>query len=478
MLSTRLILLTILTFLCSCKELKKETVETIQEQQRPNVIYILADDLGYGDLGCYGQQKIKTPNIDSMAAEGMLFTNHYAGNTVCSPSRVSLLTGFHQGHATVRGNYKNELTASDFTIAKMFKNSGYETNLIGKWGLGPVGTAGEPSKQGFDNYFGYLNQTRAHNYYPDYLIYNGEKLHLTNEVVYINNEKSKGIKSSATKKNDYSHSIFIDSALTYISKPKSKPFFLFLPLTIPHANNEGELTADHGMEVPNLGIYANKDWPEAEKAKAAMISLLDSDIGRILAKLKDIGIDENTLVIFTSDNGPHKEGGVDPNFFNSSGPLRGKKRDLYEGGIRVPFIAKWPSEIEKNSKSELQSAFYDMMPTFAQIVNDTTSISTDGLSILPTLLGDIQNQQVHDYLYWEFSEGKHDAQAVIAGKWKLLCKYHPYAWELYDLSNDIGEQTNVAGDYPAIVQKLKSYIAQAHTYNENYLLEGEKKPGT
>jgi uncharacterized sulfatase len=462
-----------LIVLWSCKNDKKITADSVLNPSKPNIIYILADDLGYGDLGCYGQEKIKTPNLDQMAEDGIRFTDHYAGNTVCAPSRVSLLTGLHQGHASVRGNKNNVLEDSDFTIAEMFRLSGYSTNLIGKWGLGAVGSSGEPSKQGFDNYFGYLNQTRAHNYYPDYLISDGEKILLSNEVVLAQEGYAKGVGSSATIKKDYSHSMFIDSTLAYLEKPKQKPFFLYLPLTIPHANNEGKLTADHGMEVPELGAYAEEDWPEVEKAKAAMISLMDTDIGRIMEKLKNLGLDKNTLVIFTSDNGPHREGGIDPDFFDSNGQLKGIKRDLYEGGIRVPFIAKWPGRIATKTTSDLPTTFYDMLPTFADIAGHSVNRETDGISFLPILLGQNSDQKEHEYLYWEFAEGNHDAQAVRSRNWKLIHIYKTDSWELYDLSKDIGEENNLISDYPEIVEKLKAHIKEAHIYDADYALEGE-----
>lgn len=470
-----LLVFLLLSVALSCKEVAKEKIAIPEKPKKPNIIYILADDLGYGDLGCYGQDKIKTPRIDQMAEDGILFTDHYAGNTVCAPSRASLMTGLHQGHAPVRGNKNNVLKDSDFTIAEMFKSTGYATALIGKWGLGEVNTSGEPSKQGFDTYFGYLDQIRAHNYYTDYLIYNGEKIPLNNEVVFANKGYAKGIGSAATEKNEYSHSIFIDSALAYISKPKEKPFFLYLPLTIPHANNEGELTAANGMEVPDMGIYKDESWPEVEKSKAAMISLLDADVGRILDKLKELNIEENTLVIFTSDNGPHREGGVDPDFFDSNGKLKGIKRDLYEGGIRVPFIAKWSTKIQPKSKSDLQTAFYDMLPTFADVIGHSVSQKTDGISFLPTLLNNGAVQKKHDYLYWEFAEGNHDAQALRSGDWKLLHIYKTDSWELYNLAEDIGEENNVITEHPEIVQKLKGYMTEAHIYDSDYPLEGESK---
>ncbi len=459
----------------SCKDVTKEKTNIPKKPKKPNIIYILADDLGYGDLGCYGQGKIKTPRINQMAKEGILFTDHYAGNTVCAPSRTSLLTGLHQGHAPVRGNKNNVLQDADFTLAEMFRLSGYATALIGKWGLGEADSPGEPRKQGFDSYFAYLHQTRAHNYYTDYLMYNGKQIPLNNKVVFKDKGYANGVGSSATEKNDYSHSIFIDSALSYLSKPKEKPFFLYLPLTIPHANNEGALTAEHGMEVPDLGIYKNESWPEVEKSKAAMISLLDADVGRILDRLKALNIDETTLVIFTSDNGPHAEGGVDPDFFDSNGKLKGIKRDLYEGGIRVPFIAKWPGKIQPSSRSDLQTAFYDMLPTFADVIGHSTTQKTDGISFLPTLLGNREAQKEHDYLYWEFAEDNHDAQAVRSENWKLIHIYKTDSWELYNLAEDIGEEKNVIAEHPEVADRLKAYIKEAHVFDSDYPLEGEAK---
>ena len=468
----QLITLTIIGLIISCKDLKKNDVENIKHI-KPNVIYILADDLGYGDLGCYGQKMIQTPKIDQMAKEGMLFTDHYAGNTVCAPSRATLLTGLHQGHAPIRGNNKNSLKATEFTLAQMFKQAGYTTSMIGKWGLGQLGTSGVPNKHGFDTYFGYLNQIRAHNYYPDYLIKNGKKIILSNEVVFATEGYAKDIGQAATVKNEYSHALFMKEALRFLETPKQKPFFLYLPFTIPHANNEGTLTAKHGMEVPDLGIYVDKEWPEAEKSKAAMISLLDSDVGRILDKVKEMGLDENTLIIFTSDNGPHSEGGVDPDFFDSNGPLKGIKRDLYEGGIRVPFIARWPHKIAKNSKSDLPTAFWDMMPTFAEVAGQVLNHENDGISFVPTLFGNKEDQNVHDYLYWEFATKPFEAQAIRSGEWKLVHIHATDSWELYNLSTDIGEKTNVVLAHPEVALRLKTYMKEAHVFDKNYPFEVE-----
>ncbi|MEO1010138.1 MAG: arylsulfatase [Bacteroidota bacterium] len=463
------ILLVISIFGCSEKAKKGKVAHT--RDNRPNVVYILADDLGYGDLGSFGQEEIKTPRLDKMAEDGMVFTDHYAGNTVCAPSRASLMTGLHQGHAPIRGNRNNVLMEGTFTMARLFKHAGYNTALIGKWGLGDLGSTGTPDQQGFDYYYGYLSQLLAHNYYPDYLIKNGDSIKLTNEVVKQTKGYAKGKGQAATVKNEYSHSLLVEDALSWIKNNKGNPFFLYLPLTIPHANNEGTLTAPHGMEVPDLGRYSKRDWPEAEKAKAAMISLLDKDVGRILDLLQTLGLDKNTLVVFTSDNGPHKEGGIDPDFFDSNGPLKGTKRDLYEGGIRVPFIAQWKGKIDPGKKSELPTAFWDMVPTFAEILDTDLKVDTDGISFLPTLLGSSDTQKREGYLYWEFGEGNHDAQAVREGKWKLIYRYRINSWELYDLSMDLGESENVIEDNPEIAKRLKAYMAKAHVPHEDYPLE-------
>jgi arylsulfatase A-like enzyme len=431
-------------------------------QRKPNIIYILADDLGYGDLGCFGQKLIKTPNLDKMAAEGMRLTQHYAGSTVCAPSRCSLMTGKHTGHCTVRGNVDVLMESNEVTIAKVMKAAGYNTACIGKWGIGHPPPPEDPHNNGFDFFFGYLSMWHAHNYYPDFLWKNGEKVPLKNLVQHpekhykVNQESLVGL---ASEKVDYSHDLFSDAALDYIEK-QDKPFFLFLSYTIPHANNEASQFGEHGMEVPDYGIYADKDWPEPEKGKAAMISRLDGDIGRIFAKLKERGIDEQTIVMFTSDNGPHKEGGIKPDFFDSNGPLKGIKRDLYEGGIRVPTIARWPDKIKANSKSDHISAFWDILPTFAELASVQAPEGIDGISFVPALLG--KPQAEHEYLYWEFHEGS-SKQALRMGKWKAVRVAPSRAIELYSLNSDIGEEDNIAERHPDIVAKAKEIMDNVRT---------------
>ena len=431
--------------------------------ERPNIIFILADDLGYGDLGCYGQQTIQTPNLDRMAVEGMIFTDHYAGSTVCAPSRCCLMTGLHTGHAHVRGNARVPLRPSDVTVAELLQQAGYTTGIIGKWGLGEPDTTGIPNRQGFDHWFGYLNQRHAHNYYPKYLWRNEQMVKLANEVRDVN--PPGGV---ATRRVQYSHDLFTADALDFVTRHKNGPFFLYLAYTIPHANNEA---GKEGMEVPSYGAYANEDWPDPQKGHAAMISRMDGDIGRLLARLKSLGIDEKTVVFFSSDNGPHKEGGADPAFFDSNGPLRGHKRDLYEGGIRVPLIARWPGQIPAGSGTNHVSAFWDFLPTCCDLAGVVPPGGIDGLSMAPTLLGKPRRQRQHPYLYWEFHEqGK--KQAVRAGNWKAVrvnvAKNPDGPIELYNLEADLGEQENVADLHPEIVAKMAAIMTNARTDSENW----------
>jgi len=430
-------------------------------RKRPNIVFILADDLGYGDLGCYGQKRFRTPNLDRLAAEGVRFTQHYAGSTVCAPSRFTVMTGLHIGHATTPGQGQC-LEPERLTVAECLKTAGYATACIGKWGLGEEGTTGVPLKQGFDRFFGYLNQVHAHNYYPAWIWRDGEKVHLRNEVVTATKGYAKGRGGASTKRVDYSHDMMTDEALAFIDRHRDRPFFLYLPYTIPHANNEHHVVGRHGMEVPDYGPFAGEDWPEVEKGFAAMVHRMDRDIGRIVARLKEYGIAGDTLVLFSSDNGPHKEGGHDPAFFDSNGPLRGIKRDLYEGGIRVPAIAWWPGRIPPGRTSDHVSAFYDFLPTACEVAGVAAPDGIDGISFLPELTG--RTQPPHAYLYWEFpSQG--GKRAVRAGRWKAVWldtnKKPDAPPELYDLAEDIGETTNVADAHPDVVERLTAYAKEA-----------------
>ena len=418
--------------------------------RKPNIIFILADDLGYGDLGCYGQRLIETPNIDALAAEGIRFTQCYAGSTVCAPSRCALMTGLHTGHARVRGNKLIPLRPRDVTIAEILKGAGYTTAIIGKWGLGEPGTTGVPNLKGFDEWFGYLNQRRAHNYYPEYLWRNTEKYWIKGNM--------------NGKKGVYSHDLFTEEALKFIRRNRGNPFFLYLAYTIPHANNELGRKTGNGMEVPSDEPYSDRSWPQVEKNFAAMVTRMDRDVGRIVSLLKELGIDGETVIFFSSDNGPHREGGHDPKFFKSSGPLRGIKRDLYEGGIRVPMIVRWPGKIKPGSVSDQVWAFWDFLPTAAEIAGVEPPRGIDGISMLPALLG--KEQGDHEYLYWEFYERGFD-QAVRMGDWKGV-RHLDRKIELYNLSEDIGERRNIAADHLDIVNEISKIMREAHLDSPNF----------
>lgn len=462
-----------LLLLAGCGIVKKEA-----EVSKPNIIYILADDMGYGDLGCYGQKEIKTPAIDQLAAEGIRFTRHYSGSPVCAPSRCVLMTGKHTGHSTIRGNNpKVELDEIDTTIATVLKNAGYKTAVIGKWGLGEEDSKGRPGLQGVDYFYGYLNQIEAHNFYIDSLFQNNEKIGIGNQVTICEKGYAAGVGSATVDKKVYSHDLFIKEALGFVEQNAKSPFFLYLAVTIPHANNEHEVIKDeHGMEVPDYGIYKDKDWPSAQKGIAAMITYLDKDVARLRAKLTELGIDKNTVIMFSSDNGPHAEGNNDPKFFNSSGSLKGQKRDLYEGGIRVPMIANWPGKIKSGQVTNHISAFWDVMPTLTEIAGAKTPKITDGISFLPTLLG--KKQKAHDNLYWEFNEqgGK---QAVLKGNWKLvkldLFKPEKTRIELYNLETDPSEQNDIAKNHPDIVAELTALLVSEHTDDPNFPLNKIEK---
>ncbi|TGV04614.1 arylsulfatase [Flavivirga rizhaonensis] len=459
---TPLSLLVFGLMLFACKGEKSPYKNTIGS--KPNIIFILADDLGYGDLGCYGQMEIKTPNIDKFASQGVQFLQHYAGATVCAPSRNCLMTGQHNGNATIK-TMEKPIKAEDITVAELLKTAGYSTAMIGKWGLGNVGTTGFTNDQGFDYSFGYYDQIRAHNYYPDYLMENSKQYPLENKVIYIEDSThyAVGIGNAAVEKKQYSNDVFTEKALDYLDKTDSNPFFLYLAYTIPHANNESWLIKEHGMEVPDLGMYANKDWAEEKKAGAAMISRLDGYVGSIMKKLLEKGIDKETIVIFSSDNGPHGEGGWNPNFFNSSGGLKGMKRDLYEGGIRVPFIVRWPDIITPRQSNHI-SAFWDFMPTACDLAGVQLPDSSDGISFLSTLLNEDKNQPVHDYLYWEFRISSVDRQAVRKGDWKAvrIKKGNPLVTkvELFNLLEDKAEKNDLSEEHPVIVKELVSIMNQ------------------
>jgi len=443
----------------------KADISNDQKAARPNIIFILADDLGYGDLGCYGQKVIKTPNIDDLAQVGMRFTQHYAGSTVCAPSRCVLMTGLHTGHCTVRGNKPILLKDSDVTVADVLKKGGYRTGIIGKWGLVQQNKPGGPRDHGFDHFFGYLNNRHAHNYYPEYLWRNGEKVYLNGNELEDPNGTEEGW---SVRREQYSHDLFTEEALKFITDNggKKQPFFLYLCYTIPHANNEGGRRTGDGMEVPGYGIYKNEDWPDPQKGYAAMITRMDGDVGKIIDKLKDLGLDENTIVIFSSDNGPHSEGGTSPEFFNSNGRLRGIKRDMYEGGVRVPFIAYWPGKIKQGTLSNHVSGFQDFMPTACELAAVPAPENIDGISMTPTLLGNTDKQKKHHHLYWEFHE-RGGKQAVRWGDWKAVrLNWHKNPdtpLELYHLAADPEEKNNIAQKHPEIVEYMERLLENSRT---------------
>lgn len=442
------------------------------QKRSPNIILILADDLGYGDIGPFGQQQILTPRLDRMAHEGTLFTQFYAGATVCAPSRSVLMTGLHTGHTPVRGNAGPEiqtLRPDDLTVAEMLQGQGYATGLIGKWGLGDEGNTGRPNDQGFDYFFGYLNQVHAHNYYPEFLWRNEEKVMLSNKVALAEAGYGGFVGGVAREREVYSHDLFIDEALDFIDQHKNRSFFLYLPLTIPHANNEADrVDWAHGMEVPDYGGYASADWPDEQKGMAAMITRMDAGIGQILDALQAHSLDKDTIVIFTSDNGPHAEGGNDPAFFDSNGPLRGTKRDLYEGGIRVPTIFWGPGYVKAGETQAHIGYFGDFFATAAEWSGGSAPDNLDSISLVPVLSANEQVQQNHEYLYWEFYE-QASSQAVRKGPWKAV-RVPMFTGEiqLYDLINDIGETTDVSALQPDKVAEMAQIMAAAHTPDERW----------
>ncbi|SHM78130.1 Arylsulfatase A [Cyclobacterium lianum] len=471
------LLLALGLFSCSSGSVDQSRQDDLSDTPKPNIVYILADDLGYGDLGFTGQQHIKTPNLDRLAEEGMFFASHYSGSTVCAPSRSTLVSGLHTGHAPVRGNYEIQpegqypLPDSVFTIFESLKAAGYTTGAFGKWGLGYPGSEGDPNNQGVDVFFGYNCQRMGHNYYPYHLWHNQDSLVLE--------------ENAGTNLGLYAPDLIQEQTLKFIEDNQENPFFLYVPSIIPHAEliAPGEEMARHlgrfeetpyqGVdEGPNykIGGYMSQENPRA--AFVAMVELLDRQVGEILAKLEELGLRENTLVVFTSDNGPHLEGGADPEFFDSNGPYRGHKRDLYEGGIRVPMIANWPGKISPG-KTDHPSAFWDVYATFGEITGATVPENTDGISFAPTLLGRADEQGAHEFLYWEFVEqgGK---QAVRKGPWKAirvnLSRDDDPPIELYHLEEDPGEQNNLADQQPERVAELKALMQSSHRPNPVFKL--------
>ncbi len=454
--------------------------------QPPNIVLIVADDLGYGELGCYGQTQIQTPHIDRMAAEGMRFTDFYAGCTVCAPSRSVMMTGQHMGHTWVRGNARDDLRHQslrdeDVTIAEVLKSGGYRTGICGKWGLGEfMGTdrscPGIPNRQGFDFFFGYLSQHHAHNYYPEFLWRNLDQVPLKNRVIASRYQHPQWPFRAGHSGNraEYSHDLIMQEATKFIRRNNRGPFLLYLPVTIPHANNEGTRATGNGLEIPSLGIYKDKDWSPQNKSQAAMITYLDRGVGEILALLKSLKIDDNTIVIFTSDNGHHNEGAHCPEFFDANGPLRGAKRDLYEGGIRVPMIVRWPGKVAAGVTTDHVSYSGDLMATLGEIAEQKLPAKIDSVSFAPTLSGQEQLQQ-HEYLYWEFYE-QGSAQAARIGDWKAVRRpMLSGPVEVYDLKNDVGETTDLAAQQPDLVARFERLFSEAHRPHPNWSPVGTRQ---
>jgi len=456
-----------------------------EPSRKPNIVWIMADDLSWGDLGCYGQQKIKTPNIDRLAEEGMRFTQCHSGSTVCAPSRSSLMQGLHQGHATVRNNstpvpewskhregpddplyggcsYRHSLQPGDRTVAQVLKDAGYATGLFGKWGLAVGDQPGQPNIMGFDEFGGYLNQRKAHTYYPEYLWHNRETIHYSQHRGHNHrapneyDEQGRIIVNGVASQDDlrYSFDVYGDAALDWIGRNADAPFFAYLAYTPPHG----------ALEVPELGEYTNADFPTiTHKIWAAMITRMDENIGRLLDLLKERGVDDNTLIFFTSDNGYSASGYVkDPSlndFFRHAGPWKGEKGNLYQGGLRVPTLARWPGRIAHESESDLVWAFWDFLPTAAEVAGVAPPAEIDGVSILPTLLGRADEQQQHDYLYWEHR----DEQALRLGDWYVHRTHPEQPIELYHALDDPAQANDLATEKPEIASRVEDILREAHT---------------
>ena len=451
------------------------------KEHSPNIILILADDLGYGDLGCFGQKTLKTPRLDAMAKEGMKLTQFYAGCTVCAPSRSVLMTGKHMGRTTVRGNSTKPIVIKpgQQTLATVLKKANYSTACIGKWGIGTPDNFTNPNDVGFDHFYGYINMWHAHNFYPEFLIRNGKVEMLQNEVApkwkrWQDPKLAQAGQGVAIKKVQYAPDLFTQDALRFIRENKENPFFLYFAMNVPHTNNEA---GNQGMEVPDIGEFAEKNWPEPEKGFAAMIKNIDRDVGQIIDLVNELNLANNTLVIFTSDNGPHQEGGHRADFFKSSGPFRGMKRDLTEGGIRVPTIAWWPGKIKANTTNDHQWYFGDFMKTFAELAETKAPEDIDSDSFFSTLKGDPPEKKWdrNSRLYWEFHE-RGSAQAVRFGKWKAIRKpMFTGPIQLYDLSFDREEKKDHSKRRPDLVKHAKNLLHQSHEPDPNWKAPSRSK---
>ena len=414
---------------------------------KPNLILIVADDLGWGDLGVYSQQRIRTPHLDRLAGQGMRFTQAYAGSPIGPPSRAALLTGLHTGHGRIRGRGDRPLRRADPTVAELLQSAGYKTAAIGAWGLGRDSSSGQPNLRGFDEWLGYLEARHAHDYYPVFLWRNRQRYDLP--------------ENAGGQQGRYAPDFFIEATLNFIRSHAKFPFFIYLATTLPRANTElGRLTGN-GMQVPGPNPYAQHDWPDPERNKAAMISRLDSHVGQLLDLLDELDLAAHTVVFFTSDNGPHAEGGVDPAFFQSAGSFRGGKGTLHEGGLRVPLIVRWPSRVPAGKVADEPFVFWDFLPTAAALAQTSAPGSVDGISFLPTLLGQPQTQ-THEYLYWELHEPGFQ-QAIRQGHWKAIRPGPRSPLELYHLKRDPAEKRDVSAEHPEVVRELEHRLAEART---------------
>ena len=462
--------------------------------QKPNIIFIMADDLGYSELGSYGQTKIRTPHLDRMASEGMRFTQHYSGSPVCAPSRCVLLMGMHTGHSYIRANDEmrergdvwndpsiegqRPLPSSTTTLATLLKSAGYATGAVGKWGLGGPEDSGHPNNQGFDFWYGYLCQRVAHNYYPTHLWRNGDRHILEGNEYFSAHQKFPEDKDpqdpsayAAYSGRQYAPDLMEQEALDFIRRNKGRAFFLYLPFIVPHVSlqvPEDSLKEyeDAFPETPYLGDKGYLPHRTPRAAYAAMITRMDRSIGRLMTLVKELGLDENTLFIFTSDNGPTFNGGSDSTYFESAGPLRGLKTQLYEGGIRVPLITRWKGKIKPGTVSDHVSAFWDFLPTFTELAGAGTPDDADGFSLLPTFFSKPEKQKIHEYLYWEYLGG----QVVRLGDWKGIRPKGGKPLELYNLKSDIGETTNLATQEPEIAARITELMTTSRTESELFPL--------
>ncbi|MBT3383778.1 MAG: arylsulfatase [Prolixibacteraceae bacterium] len=467
-----------LFFACTSKSGNQQQNEEANGE-KPSIVFILVDDLGYGDIGCFGQEKIQTPAIDQLAEEGMRFTNTYAGNAVCAPCRSTLMQGMHPGHARVRGNgykdYREALQEGDYTVAMMLQEAGYKTGLFGKWGLALHNQYGIPNKMGFDEFYGYLNQRHAHNQYPEFLYHNTERVYFPEngthhiyenyrgEQTYDENGICQPLGIDDPSKARYAFDVYCEKSLEFVRENKDNPFFLYLAYTPPHGV----------YEVPELGIYNNKEWAQSHKVYAAMITRVDTEIGKLMQLLKELNIDENTLVVFASDNGNtngNSKDGETPTktFFNNESPRAGQKGDILDGAFHVPGIARWPMQIKPGQTSDHIWAMWDFLPTAAEIVGVNPPENLDGISILSTLLGEKEKQKKHDFLYWEYKE----EQSVRMGNW-FGYKNFDGKLEIYDLEKNPMQDNDLSAEFPEIAQKINDIMKVEHTPSNVWPSPGE-----